>query len=442
MKKNLFRIIFNSLIIVGSIIWMFYYYNVVSKEEITIIDSRIENDQIILQLNDKGRCSLTGGVENSNWIATDENNACVFPLVDNIETVYLRNKYSTLSEYHGDFSQVINLEIDHTPVYLAIDDTATLTYNYEVYGNIDGEVKLSSSDESVATIDENGLITAISDGVATISATLADKVDSKQVTVTSLIVKMPDEYDDYKPFLPCGIYSEEENDLLEEILRARVDEAGRGTRAGVVAAARFLELEFPYVISYFTENGRLTSHTNRFADGEGRYYHDGMYLHTSRIENLDPKYFRAGPVPWGCSMYEYDSEKPRPNGLDCSGYISWVLKQGGFDPGDLGAGIAKEWEDLTDLGEKVPLREALDNGTLRVGDLLSSDFVTVGEGGHIAMVIGIKDGYYYVSDALFYRLGVSIRKFDREGFLKNFIHQVDMTNYYPEDGNLTDYWNE
>ena len=27
-----------------------------------------------------------------------------------------------------------------------------------------------------------------------------------------------------------------------------------------------------------------------------------------------------------------------PNGLDCSGFIAWVLKNAGFDPGDIGAG--------------------------------------------------------------------------------------------------------
>ena len=54
-------------------------------------------------------------------------------------------------------------------------------------------------------------------------------------------------------------YTKEQIDLLDDILKSEVEKAGPGTRAGVVAAATFLPLEFPYKIPYFYENGRLTN---------------------------------------------------------------------------------------------------------------------------------------------------------------------------------------
>ena len=76
------------------------------------------------------------------------------------------------------------------------------------------------------------------------------------------------------------MYTKEQNDLLDEILKDRINDAGYKTRAGAVEAARFLSLEFPYRIRYFSENGR--GNTNK-VEGEGRYYQVGLYLDESRF---------------------------------------------------------------------------------------------------------------------------------------------------------------
>lgn len=136
------------------------------------------------------------------------------------------------------------------------------------------------------------------------------------------------------------------------------------SRAGVAEAARFLTLEFPYRIGYFNENGRLANPPK--VDCEERYYHKGLYLHSSRFE---------------------------------------------------------------------------------VGDLLSGDGATTNayDGGHIAILIGIKDGYYYVAETLWgtprTAEGLVAMKYTPEELEYYFYWWIPMDEYYGEDGNLTDFWN-
>ena len=93
------------------------------------------------------------------------------------------------------------------------------------------------------------------------------------VIVTDVIVPIPEAFDSSKDFLGCEVFSSDEAKLLDEILLNRIYSVGYGTRAGVVAAARFLTLEFPYRISYRWESGRLNNTGKHYVDGEGRYYH-------------------------------------------------------------------------------------------------------------------------------------------------------------------------
>ena len=58
------------------------------------------------------------------------------------------------------------------------------------------------------------------------------------------------------------------------------------------------------------------------------------------------------------------------------------------------------------------------------------------------MLVGIKDGYYYVAEASddLDLWGLYVTKRDVDSLLVTFFLQVDMDNYYGEDGNLTDFW--
>ncbi len=103
------------------------------------------------------------------------------------------------------------------------------------------------------------------------------------VVVTDLI-KLP--IIQNKQYIPCNRYTNEENILIDKMLKYNVEEVGYQTRAGVVAAARFLTLKFPYKIPYFYENGRISGTGVNFSDGEGRYYHKGLYLSDIKKQEL------------------------------------------------------------------------------------------------------------------------------------------------------------
>jgi len=439
-EKKRKRILIIALIaaFIGLLTYEQYY-----KKEISMMDYYVDGDNVVIVLDDDGQCSYDG----NEWVNTDEMHACVFPYVEKMEELQIKNKYGYIAskENNLEFSIIKGVEITSGDVYLAVGGEERLTYLMDYRGSIDEKVVLSSGNEDIATIDEDNVIHGINVGETTILARFGDKTDSIHVLVTDLITLMPREFNRNKPYLYCNAYTEEENDLLDEILFSRIEKAGYQTRAAVVAAARFLALEFPYKINYFIENGRVNSYVNSFCDGEGRYYHKGLYLDESRRSNIDLSMTLGGPIEWGCPLYEYSKNRYSSNGLDCSGFVSWALLQGGFDPGDLGAGIAKDWPDLTDLGEKLLLSEELKADRLRVGDLLSGPFGAGPlEGGHIAIVAGIdKDGYIYIAEELGYAnaWGYYIKKYDKSSLLQSFYYRVDMDEYYAgQDGNLTDFW--
>ncbi len=318
-------------------------------------------------------------------------------------------------------------------IYLAIGGEYQLNLDYKYIGNIDNEVNWISGDYEIAYVD-NGLVKGLNKGNTSIYAYVDNVIVSTNVIVTDLIITRPSSYNHDKSYLPCGIYSEEENDLLDAILVDRVNDAGYQTRAGAVEAARFLALEFPYKIRYFSENGRLSTNG---VEGEGRYYFKGLYLNSSRFSNITVS--ANGPATWGCSIYSRPSGGYRSNGFDCSGFISWVLLNGGWDVGDIGAGLASHL-DLTDYGVRTNFNySVVTSGEVKVGDLLSSGGVS---GGHIAMIVGEDDDNYYVAESLWTppNVAVVIMTYSKSTIFNRYYYVMLMDNYYKNDGNLTKLW--
>lgn len=336
------------------------------------------------------------------------------------------------------FFHILTFDIKTKEIYLALNDTKQIEYELEIDSNYEEPLMIKSKNENIASVDELGVVTAKNLGTTTIELKIKEEIRTIEVTVTDLINKIPEKYNKNKYILPCNKYSEEQNDLLDKILKNRVEEAGISTRAGVIAAARFLTLEFPYKIGYFSENGRIdkNKYTN-YVDGEGRYYHEGLYLHKSRFKNIAKSMY--GPNIWGCPIYSYVSEGTRRNGFDCSGYIAWVLLNGGFNPGDIGAGISNVLTDMTDLGEKKNLTSSIKNMDLKAGDLLSGPNPT---GGHIAMIIGLKEDKIYVTECLWGNIGYGaiISTYSMDSLKNNFKWYIDMDDYYKEEGKYTEYW--
>lgn len=368
-----------------------------------------------------------------------QNNKCNFIIDDNTYNFYLRNNYGTVIKINeaSDLGNILKLTLDKEKIYLAINGTHTPTLTISSVGYADKTIKWTSEDDKIAIVDENGTIKGIKKGNTKVTAKVMDKEVNIDVVVTDLITIRPKSFNNKKKYLSCNKYTEEDNDLLDEILKDRVNTVGYKTRAGAVEAARFLALEFPYKIKYFSENGRMGERTYK-VDGEGRYYHEGLYLHSSRYSNI--KYKAEGPKTWGCTMYNRVSHKRSANGLDCSGFITWVLVNGGFDPGDIGAGVSPGIKDLTDYGEKTIFNaKVIESGKVKVGDLLSS---TGPGGGHIAMIVGEDSEYYYVAESLWTspNVGVVILPYSKKNLFKRYYYVMLMDSYYKEDGKLTKLW--
>ena len=79
--------------------------------------------------------------------------------------------------------QVTSIKLNKSKKSLNIGDTFTLTVTVKPNDATDKSVTWSSSDTSVATVDENGVVTAVAEGTATITATASNGVEAS-CTVT------------------------------------------------------------------------------------------------------------------------------------------------------------------------------------------------------------------------------------------------------------------
>ena len=405
--------------------------NYIVNIEVEVLGTRFRNTIYYLVKND----SKVPSADDDNWKVL-ENNKFSFELGKNTYYAFLKNEDGqiVIVEDVNTMGEVLSLSASKKQVYIAVGGKYTVSATYDYVGHLDDTLVWTSDNEKIATVSQKGKIKGIKKGNTIVRAKIGDKEVSINVLVTNLITVRPKNYNKKKSYLPCGKYSKEENDLLDEILKDRINDVGYKTRAGVVEAARFLALEFPYKIRYFSENGRGSTNG---VDGEGRYYHKGLYLHKSRFEGIKKKL--AGPATWGCSLYSRPSHGNRPNGFDCSGFVSWVLYNGGFDVKDVGAGLAPHL-DLTDYGKRIKFNaEVVKSGKVKVGDLLSSGGVG---GGHIAVIAGEDDNYYYVAESLWTppNVAVVIIPYSKKNLWQRYYYVMLMDSYYKEDGKLTKMW--
>ena len=337
--------------------------------------------------------------------------------------------------------EILSISINRKETYLPFEGQQLMEAIIEYTGEVDETVIWSSSDSEVADITDEGLVTGHSNGTVTITATASNGMTGMtEVVVTDCIILPSYEY---KAFIPSHYYTPEEAELMDRILTSRVNDAGGpGTRGAVVAAARFITLEMPYMIPYFYENGRMNPNVGRpTCDGEGRYYHVGLYLSDAKFDTIEISV--AGPAIWGAPLTNYQDAGyftrglKYPNGLDCSGYVSWAMLNGGIDTGDIGAGnyygVDKEFYDI---GEHLPLSpEILLSGEIKPGDLIGID-------GHIAIICGLDDTNIWISES-YYR-GVNTVCFTiNRGIMdcKEYDFLIKMDHmYYAGQGTYTDTW--
>ncbi len=381
--------------------------------------------------------------EDPRWIKANSG-YCSYTTDAGDYNIYVRDKYGNVNDIYSqkaDINKIIEAKFSKEEIYLYKGGKEKVFYDLVVLGDAKKDVHLVSTNPNVVEIDGD-MVKGIDYGNAEIQIKDDKNIYGSIKVYVPTFIKKP-VIDFKKPYLKCLQFSEEEASLIDKILFDRIDQAGYKTRAGVVAAARFAALEFAYRIDYFYENGRLNNYyPYPKVDGEGRYYHRGMYLTKSKYKDLVKSY--VGPATWGCNLKNFTNwgkwiyGEKYPNGFDCSGFVTWALLNGGFDIGDIGAGgDGSGQKALPDLGTKLSISpEVMNSGRVKVGDLVGLD-------GHAAILAGRDENNYYIAESLNTTGGVVITtvpksKLENRRSIYTFV--VLMDEVYKEDGNLTNMW--
>ena len=386
-------------------------------------------------------CKFINNDEESEWIKTNHKK-CTYGIKTGDYVIRLKYNKNKIVEYKKNFNidKVISVKINDKRKYIALGASYNIGTVVDYVGDVDTSITYKSSNPEIISINENGDIHALAEGKSTISAITSNGLEDKFDIISTGLIR-PRMLNNNKSIVGCNVYTKEQVEMLDDILASEVEKAGPGTRAGVVAAATFLPMEFPYKIPYFYENGRLSeSSYHKKVDGEGRWYHKGLYLGTDKEFTVELT--MNGPRSWGCPLLNWEDDGNRkpgeyyPNGFDCSGYVSWTLYNGGLDPGDLGAGISGDAFDLSNLGEvKYINYELLHSGTVKPGDLIGWD-------GHAAIIAWITEDKIYVTESLL--PGVVMDEYDISNrwsrFYSRYDYIVDMSSQYSGEGNYPNIW--
>lgn len=438
MKKRLLIILITILVFFFLIVGI--WFGIFKVKVKTVEKLEISKDSIVLKVLLKNHlfknvyCAISDKEESTelSWIKAEEGVCLLNTYFDHNYLFIKSNKKVDKTLYI--INEILDLSLKKETVYLAVGNKYKLTSKLSYIGEVDESMIWESDNTEVATV-EDGVVYGVKAGEVNITATSKNGLKATaKVIVTNLIVKPT--INSKKDYLPCRRYSLEEAKLLDTILEDRINEAGYQTRSGPIAAARFLLLEFPYQLRYFNENGRLNNHSGQsYVDGEGRYYKKGLYLHEDKFKDIISS--RFGPAIWGCPLWDYTLKAYRPNGFTCSGFVSWVLLNGGFDVKDSGAGdFSYRDDDLSDLGKKEPItRELMASGRVKVGDLIGRD-------GHMAIIIGLDETNIYIAEALPINVRVvTLTKMDGLQRSTNFDFIIPMDEVYNhQQGNYTEMW--
>ena len=440
-KKNIYfwiLIILMIIVIVTSVLFLTRspkITNIIFSEEISENETQVMTIEFTKYNPFKVQCKIN----DEEWIDSKDNK-CVYEVKTGGYNIELKNLFNIVSTTENVvINGIKSIALESEKIYLALDETMKLNTIIETVGNADTSLIWNTSNSEIVSV-ENGEITGLKTGEANITVySKNNKSYTTRIIVTDLIKPMI--LNDNKTVVPCNVYTEEEAAILDDILKTRIEMKGEGTRAALIETIRFLTLSFEYKIPYFFENGRLKNYaTIRYVDGEGRYYKKGLYLSESKKTDILASF--AGPSIWGCPLTNYDDSYgwgigvKYPNGLDCSGFVTWALFNAGIDIGDIGAGIAFEVNDLSDVGEMHELTyEFANSGNFKVGDIIARD-------GHTALIAGIDEEYIYIAESLL--KGVRIEKFSYKDKnsklyrLYGYINKLD--NIYNSDGLYENMW--
>lgn len=182
----------------------------------------------------------------------------------------------------------------------------------------------------------------------------------------------------------------------------QVRKAGVGTREGVVAAAVSLSTGF------YSKTGSIIPYE---LNPSGKYKYYGI------------------DTAWGTNTG--NAHYPL-NGLDCSGFVSWAIHNGGFEY------ITQNAKDWGNSGNKRSWSKGTTDNTAQPGDLIYQQPPAGGNGtsGHIIMIVGKNENGYIVAEA---SGGKGVRVSNLSFTSPKAYYLVDMSNYYANSTVVSDY---
>ena len=205
-----------------------------------------------------------------------------------------------------------------------------------------------------------------------------------------------------KEFIKCNSYTANDRMVLEAKLKQVISEAGYGTRAGVVAAARFLVGALDYKIPYLGPkkvNVEL-----------GRYKNVGLNIGKNN--------------GWGCSVSGYTQ------GMDCTNFVIWAFYQNGINI-------------VPYSTTHSPVRSVINQ--VKVGDLLytpcSGECKNDAGLSHVGIIIGIDDLYIYVAEATTGNINaIVVSKWEKYNMPNSGKFSLVHFSNFDNDGNITNMW--
>jgi hypothetical protein len=199
--------------------------------------------------------------------------------------------------------------------------------------------------------------------------------------------------------MTCGMFTDSQLKDRNDALAQKVKDAGLGTREGVVAAARYLSTELGVIIPYWYGG----KHTQKGLSSE-----------------------------WGCgkaitadpATTQQPTGTTHPYGMDCSGFVSWSVRNGGYKASTIPAGSTNQG-NFTD--DKIPW------GTESISYAKPGDLAW--NSSHIGVIIAVDSAKckYYVAEERGAEYGLVVTENDCTS--RRYTHIVLMDDYYNNSNN-------
>ncbi|MBQ9817969.1 MAG: hypothetical protein IJM59_10985 [Proteobacteria bacterium] len=280
----------------------------------------------------------------------------------------------TIDEQTGKcFVPVKSIELDQTELVLLRDSSVTISakvlpanathvkLEWKIANISEGTYK-NDDIKGLATLtpgDSSAVVKSKSVGARMIEVT-ASTTDGTNLSAKATIELKPytyykDPIQYPKEELECGQYGTEttkvfNHDLYTEYVYPVMLKKGSeayGTRASVVAAARFLTLQFPYFVKYYDtshmSNCPTISHYVWTSGTKASNAQDVRIFGLNLTKNAYNDYrsnqvIKSDITPWSCYFPKDDTKcnvySSKQNGLGCSGFVSWAFRNGRFYVGD------------------------------------------------------------------------------------------------------------